>query len=102
RKPDPGELYVRGLGAERVGLAIELLAEEVQAAADGAALGEQLARRGNVRPEPIELFADIASRDQQRRLLREPLLGDRGHRVAERLHQGLETGTNGVGLRGGG
>src|SRR3546814_3056460 len=56
---DAGQLHVDRLGAQRVGLAVELLAEEVELAADGAALVEQLARRLDVCGQAVELLADV-------------------------------------------
>src|SRR5689334_670249 len=98
---DPGQLDVRRLGAERIGLAVELLAEKIETPASGATLGKQLARCRYVCDKPIKLLADIAARHHQCRLLSEPLLGNRRHRVLERVHQRFETRSDCIGLRSG-
>ena len=44
-EPEARQSQVRGLGTERVGLAVELLAQEVEASADRPAAGQKPARR---------------------------------------------------------
>src|SRR5262245_50043630 len=58
-EPDIGELHVVRLGAQRVGLAVELLCQEVEPAADRAAVAEHLAGLRHVGGEPVELLADV-------------------------------------------
>ena len=66
-QPQPGGGQRRGGGfaAQRVGLAVELLHQEVEAAADGGALGDQGARRGDVAGEPVQFLAHVGARGQQ-------------------------------------
>ena len=73
------------LRAERVGLAVELLHQEVEPAPDRAALGDQRSRRGDVRLQPVELLGDVGLHRDQRQLLGEPGLVDRRRRRQHRL-----------------
>src|SRR3546814_7430979 len=75
---DAGQLHVDRLGAQRVGLAVELLAEEVELAADGAALVEQLARRLDVCGQAVELLADVGLAGEHGEFLSEAIFGDTG------------------------
>src|SRR5258707_13887639 len=74
---DPGQREVGRFRAQRVGLAVELLAEEVEAPADCRALGEEVARGGDMRLEAIELLADVGAADEERSFLREAFLRQR-------------------------
>src|SRR5579863_7879882 len=66
---------VAGFRAQGVGLAVELLAEEIEAAADRRAFAQEVAGGGEMRLQAIELLANIGLGDEQRRLLRQALLG---------------------------
>ena len=72
-EPDAGEFDVRRLGAQRVRLAVQLLAEEVELPADRPTVVEQRQRRLMMRPQPVELLARVRLGGQQRRLLRQAL-----------------------------
>ena len=48
-----------GFGAQRFGFAIEFLHQEVQPAADGAAVADNAAYLGHVTVEPVELFVNV-------------------------------------------
>src|SRR5512139_3596913 len=74
---DARQLDVGRLRAQRVGLAVELLAEEIELAPHRIVrpcLGEQGARLGDVGGQPVELFADVGLADQQGHFLGEALL----------------------------
>src|SRR5438105_15876100 len=74
---DARQLDVGRLRAERIGLAIELLAEEIELAADRIvrpAVLERAAGLGDVRGQPVELLAHVGLADQQRDFLGETLL----------------------------
>src|SRR5690242_16530562 len=66
---DAGEADIGTLGAERVGLAVEFLAEEVELAPDGAALGDEVARRRDMGVQPVQLLAHIGLAGKHRGLL---------------------------------
>ncbi len=70
------------LGAERVGLAVELLHQEVELAPDRPVAGDQRARRRDVRLQPVELLGHVGLHRDQRQLLRQPRLVDRRGRAA--------------------
>src|SRR3990170_2628315 len=63
---DAGELDVGRLGAQRVGLAVELLAQEVEPAPDRTAGGEQAAGGCEMRRQAVQLLAHVAPGDQHR------------------------------------
>src|SRR5262245_57281664 len=79
-------LRVLRLAADRVGLAHQLLREEVELLArGGAAARDQLARRRHVAAQPLQLLAHVVALDGAHRLLvephvLEPQLGDEGPR----------------------
>src|SRR5690349_20450158 len=75
--PDTGEADIGALGAERIGLAVEFLAEEVELAPDRAALGHQIARRRNMGVEPVQLLAHIRLAGENRGFLRQTVLVQR-------------------------
>src|SRR6476660_4545790 len=58
-KSDIGQRHVVRLGADRVGLAIELLREEIETAADGTTFCDQPLGVPDMRGEPVDLLADI-------------------------------------------
>src|SRR5262245_31193612 len=77
---DTRQVDVGRLRAERIGLAIELLAEKIEFAPDGIVgpgILEQVARLGDVRRQPVEFLAYIGFADQQGDLLGETLLRER-------------------------
>jgi hypothetical protein len=99
---DTRQLDVGRLRAERIGLAIELLAEEIELAAHrivGPRLGEQLARLGDVGRETVELLTDIGLADQQGDFLGEPFLLERRHAPQQLCELALEALPNGPDLR---
>ena len=57
----------------RVRLAIELLRQEVELAADRLIAADQLIRRRDMRAQAIELLLDIGLGGQQQSLLMQPL-----------------------------
>src|SRR5690242_6925583 len=70
-QPDSRQLQVCGFRAERVGLAGELLAQEIQATAGGLGLGEERTQFGGVGGEAFELLLHIGLGGGERGLLRE-------------------------------
>ena len=66
---DARHLVGHRLGAERVGLAVELLAEEIEALAAGAALVEHAAEFRDVRGEALELLVHVDARGVEHDLL---------------------------------
>ncbi len=63
-EPDGGDRAIVRLGAERVGLALNSCASEIELAADRPALGEQTPAplgRDSEGSEPVELLADIGA-----------------------------------------
>src|SRR5512139_3451293 len=69
---DARQLDVGRLRAQRVGLPIELLTEEIELAADRIVrprVGEQRARLGDMGGEAVELLAHVGLADQQRHFL---------------------------------
>src|SRR5690606_36055949 len=54
---------------------------------DGAALLEQIARRGDMRGEPVEFLTNVGLRGKKRRLLRESIGGKRRRRFQKFLDQ---------------
>src|SRR5205807_5748208 len=52
-EPDIGELDVVRFGAERIGLAVELLSEEIEPPTDRAAVGDQPRGLGYMRRQPV-------------------------------------------------
>src|SRR5207302_67978 len=58
-EPDIGELDVIRLGAQRVGLALQLLREEIQPAPDGTAACQQISALVHMRSKSIQLLADV-------------------------------------------
>src|SRR5690606_34262154 len=71
---DTGQLQVAGLGADRVRLAVQLLAEEVEPAADRLPRGEQFLGRADVGAQTIDLLLDVGLRRQQGDLLGQAIL----------------------------
>src|SRR5262245_4502658 len=63
------DLHVVGLGAERIGLAIKFLGEEVELAADGPVLAEQLASRADMGAQPLQLLLDVGAGSNEHGLL---------------------------------
>src|SRR5689334_7483782 len=57
---EPRARYLRGvrLGAQRIGLAIELLRQEIELATDGSGLREEIACRGDVHAQAPQFFLD--------------------------------------------
>ena len=66
---DIGELHIVRLGAQRVGFAIELLSQEIEPAADRAAVGDQPLACATCERKPIKLLADVGLAGDQDRLL---------------------------------
>src|SRR5262245_34246194 len=56
---DIGEADIGALGAKRVGLAVEFLAEEVELPPDRAAFRHEIARGRDMRGEAIQLLAHV-------------------------------------------
>src|SRR5215213_4606364 len=101
---DARQLDVGRLRAERVGLAIELLAEEIELAADRIVrpcIGQQGPGLRDVGRQPVELLADVGLADQQRHFLGEALLGERRRAFEQLAKLGLEAGAHRADLRGG-
>src|SRR5258707_1203374 len=69
-EPGARQLDIGGFRAQRIGFAIELLAEKVEATPDRRALAQQILRRREMRRQTVELLADVSAGDKQGRLLR--------------------------------
>ena len=82
-KPLRGQRDVVRLGAEGVGLAAELLGEEIEPPADRPALVDEGAGGGDMRLQPVELLADVRPGGDEDRLLVQPVLVE----AARDLHQ---------------
>src|SRR3546814_4143999 len=82
---DPRQRRIARLGAERIRFAIQLLAQEVEPATDRAAFPDKVARRIDMRREPIQFLADIRLGGENRRLLRQPLFRQRRRCLQEFL-----------------
>src|SRR5512139_2981109 len=94
---DARQLDVGRLRAKRVGLAIELLAEEIELAADRIVrprIGQQGLGLRDVGSQPVELLAYVGLADQQGDFLREALLGQRRCALQQLGELGLESGTH--------
>src|SRR3546814_5070328 len=76
---DRGESRVEGLGAERVGFAVEFLGEEVELAPHPAAIAtaDQGPGRLDMGIQPVEFLAHIEAGDMDRQFLRQTVLADR-------------------------
>ena len=59
---------------KRIGFPVQLLAQEIQPAPDRLVLPQQIGGLLDMRPQPLELLADIRASDEQRHFLRDPLL----------------------------
>src|SRR5262245_28761473 len=79
----PRRLRVARLGAQGVGLAVELLGQEVEPATGRLAAVEQLARRRDVRGEALQFLLHVGAGRQQRGLLVETRLVEAGARFQE-------------------
>ena len=71
------------LGAQRVGLAVELLGEEIEPPAGRLARGEQLARAGDMGAEPLQFLLDVRPRRQHGRLLVKAAFVEAGTRLQQ-------------------
>src|SRR5262245_20006029 len=69
----PRRLHVLRLRRQRVRLAVELLHQEVELAADGFVGRERRGELLDMAPEPVELLRDVHLLHQQRDLLLEPV-----------------------------
>src|SRR5438045_1994191 len=78
-----GDFVGDGLGAERVRLAVELLAEEVESLAAGAALVEDALHLGHVGDEARELLVHVDARGVEHYFLGQALIGGRRARLGE-------------------
>ena len=63
--------------AQRIGFAVEFLGQEIELAPDRVARAISARASCTWARQPVELFAHIGLRGQQRRFLRQPVLGDR-------------------------
>src|SRR3954469_1958635 len=89
------------LGTQGVGLAVQLLAEEIQALADGAALAQHAAEFRDVGVKAPDLLLHVDARGVEDDLLLDALVGGRGGRLGdargelllERLHGRRDKGT---------
>src|SRR5690349_1374650 len=75
--PDVGEADIGALGAERVGLAVEFLAEEIELAPDRAPFGDEIARRRDMRGEPVQFLAHVGLAGEDRGFLSQAVLIER-------------------------
>src|SRR5215472_6818095 len=75
RQPDARQLDIGGFRAQRVGLAVQLLAKEIEPPADGFSLLQKIPRLLEVGTQPPQLLPDIGARDEHCHLLCYPLLG---------------------------
>ena len=74
---DARQLEIGGFGAERVGFPVQLLAQEIEPPADGAAFLQQPPSRLHMRMQAVQLLGGVGALNQQRRFLREPVLRQR-------------------------
>src|SRR5581483_7427367 len=86
----PGRFRIVGLGADGVGLAIELLGEEIETAAGGLFRSKQLARAGDVGAEALQLLLYVGPRRQHGGFLVEAALVEARTRVQQTAHLLLE------------
>lgn len=68
-----GERPVDRLRAERVGLAVELLAEKIETTSHRRRIGDEAERLLMVRPETVQFLPDIGAGGKERDLLGQPL-----------------------------
>lgn len=79
---EPCDINGIRLRTKGVGLAVELLSQEVELASDGARFVQDVTRRPNVGGEPLQLFFDIGASCEQHRFLVQPV-SVQGHRRIE-------------------
>src|SRR5580704_5199421 len=91
-KADAGQLDIGRFRAQRVGLAVQFLAQEIELPADRLAALEQVADLREMGAQPVELLADIGAADQHRQFLGDPLLRHRRRETGQFGEQGLEPG----------
>jgi hypothetical protein len=68
-KPLCGQAHVIGLGAKRARLPRQLLGQEIEPPANGAALVDQRPGGGDMGLQPVELLTDVGFGREQDRLL---------------------------------
>src|SRR2546423_1566336 len=64
----------RRLGSERVGLAVELLGEEVEPFSGGAAFVQSALDLAEMRTEPLQLLVDVDFRGEERDFRADPFV----------------------------
>src|SRR6185295_3968299 len=79
------QLLARRLGGERVGLAVELLREEVQALADGSAFAQRELHFAQMRPQAVELLAHVDLGAEKRELGPHPVVVGRADGLLQPL-----------------
>ena len=89
-RPIARQRHVVRLGGKRVGLAAEFLGEEIEPAADGAAVAQKRARRGDMRRQPVELLAHVGLGREHHGLLVQPVGIERRRGVEQRGDLRLE------------
>jgi hypothetical protein len=82
--------------AKRVGLAIEFLGKKIKTPPDGATSRQEFSRRGNVRIEAIDFFADIGAGCEQHGLLMEAVGIERRRRAEQSFDLLGESGADGI------
>ena len=97
-KPRAGEIEVLGLGAQGVGLAIELLGKEIETPPNDAATVYQFPRLGDMSAESVDLFADVGLGDHDGYILCKSIFGKCMVAGQKFLQLFLDAGANGIGL----
>ena len=81
---DPRQGEIGRFRAQRVGFAVEFLAQEIEPPADRPAFGQQVPRGRHMPDQPVGLLAHVGARGEIGDLLRQPVLGDRRDGVEQR------------------
>ncbi len=85
-EPGAADLDFGGLRAQRIGLAVELLRQELEAPPGWLRLPQQIVRRGDMGAEPVELFLDIGLGGEEQRLLVQPFRIESGAGLHQPAH----------------
>ena len=75
RESKAGQLQVGRFGAQGVRLPVQLLAKKIEAAPDRSSFRQEIARGLSMRLQAIQLLGCIGALNQQRRFVRQAILG---------------------------
>src|SRR5262245_29974389 len=92
------QLDVGRLGTKRIRLAIQLLAEKVELAADGSAGVDQRLHCADMRGQPVKFLADIRLGGKQGRFLGQTFRAGQGKLIKQILELGAQTFRDGLWL----